>query len=56
MLIGGIESKEADPEDEIRDKNKQPLEVLKTFLDTIGKKNPTIELVTTASIKGEESY
>ncbi|MBD0350012.1 MAG: cyanophycinase [Flavisolibacter sp.] len=56
MLIGGKESKEADPEDEIRDKNKQPLEVLKTFLDTIGKKNPTIELVTTASTGGEESY
>jgi cyanophycinase len=57
LIIGGAENK---GEDAAKDKhtpsNFERLEVLKTFVKLTGKENPVIEVFTTASSEGEESF
>ena len=57
VIVGGKEDKG----DDEKDKKKKPdayqhLEILKTFVDLTGKKNPTVEVITSASALGDESF
>ena len=56
MLIGGKENKGNGQENDIAKENQQPLEILKAFVELIGKKNPLLEVITSASQEGEESF
>ena len=57
LIIGGAENK---GEEEAKEKQTpsdfERLEVLKTFIALTGKEDPVIEVITTASSEGEESY
>jgi cyanophycinase len=56
FIVGGAENKEGQPKNKMDDENFIQHEVLQTFLDLIGKKDPVIEVITTASSEGEESF
>jgi cyanophycinase len=57
LIIGGKESKdETEPENKETPHNFTGLEILKTFVELTGKKNPVVEVVTTASSVGDESF
>lgn len=57
LVIGGKENKgENGPEEKELPGNFVKLEVLKTFVDLIKKKDPVIEVVTSASSEGEDSF
>lgn len=57
VAIGGHENKSSVPEKKVQvEENYDPLEILKTFASLIKKENPVIEIITTASSQGEESY
>ena len=54
--IGGHENKGEAPETVAQKEDPNKLEVLKDFVKLIGKKDPVIELITTASTKGDEQF
>jgi cyanophycinase len=56
VIIGGSEDKGDGPKEEVPEENFTPLEVLQYFADTIQNDNPNIEVVTTASEQGEQSF
>jgi cyanophycinase len=56
VIIGGKENKGEQSEKEINSDNVVPLEVLKTFVDVIPKKNAVVEVITSASGEGNESF
>jgi cyanophycinase len=57
LVIGGAENKgEEAPEKKETPNNFTGLEVLRTFVELTGKENPTIEVVTSASTLGDESF
>lgn len=57
LIIGGKENKGAEePEDKEKSKDFERFGILKTFIELTGKKNPVIEVVTSASSEGEESF
>src|SRR5688500_7360589 len=56
IIIGGKENKGNEPEQEMSPYNYVPMEILKTFLDFIKSKEPIIEIITTASSEGKESF
>ncbi|WP_162618721.1 cyanophycinase [Pedobacter yulinensis] len=56
LIVGGHEDKTGIPETKVQKANYHPLEVLRTFIELTGKKQPAIELITTASSAGEETF
>jgi cyanophycinase len=56
VIIGGKENKSNEPEQEMSPENYVPMEVLKTFIGLIKRKEPVIEVITTASSEGDESF
>ena len=56
VIIGGNEDKGDESKEGVSQENFTPLEVLQYFADTIKKENPTVEVVTTASEQGDESF
>ncbi|WP_205509553.1 cyanophycinase [Longitalea arenae] len=56
VIIGGKENKGEQPDTEGQPENVIPLEVLKSFASYIRKKNPVVEVITTSSSEGEESF
>jgi cyanophycinase len=56
LIIGGSENKGEMPEDELHRHNFERLEILKAFVNLIGKKDPVVEVITSASGKGGETY
>ena len=57
VLIGGKENKgEEKPEEKEKPQNFVRLEILKAFVDLINKKNPVIEVITSASSDAEELF
>jgi cyanophycinase len=55
VIIGGKENKGEETEKD-KEENILPLEVLKTFVDVIPKKNAVVEVITSASGEGQESF
>jgi cyanophycinase len=55
VIIGGKEDK-GENEDEEKDENETPEGILKCFIGFIEKENPRIEIITTASSEGDESF
>jgi len=57
LIIGGKENKGEDkPEDKEKSKDFERLSIIKTFVELTGKKNPVIEVITTASTVPDESF
>jgi cyanophycinase len=56
VIIGGKENKGQQPDGEGQAENVIQLEILKDFLGTIKKKNPVIEVITSASEEGQEAF
>jgi cyanophycinase len=56
VIVGGKENKGESPEEDGNSDNVIELEVLKKFVGLIPKKDPVVEVVTTASSEGDESY
>jgi cyanophycinase len=58
VIIGGKENKGQQPDQKKEGKSENiiPLEVLKSFVSYINKKDPVIEVITSASGEGEESF
>lgn len=56
VIIGGKENKGEKPDSEVQEENGSPLEILKTIVKLINKPDPLVEIITTASSEGEESY
>ena len=57
LVIGGHENKGEAAEKKVQEGDDfHPLEILRTFVDLTGKKEPVIEVVTTASAEGAESF
>jgi cyanophycinase len=55
-IIGGKENKKDEPEQEMSPENYVPMEILKTFIGLIKRKEPVIEVITSASSEGDESF
>jgi len=56
VIIGGKENKGEQSEKDKNSDNVLPLEILKTFVDVIPKKNAVVEVITSASGEGNESF
>jgi cyanophycinase len=56
LVIGGKEDKGDDAANNGELKTYEPLKILQTFKNLIGKDDPTIEVITTASKEGDESF
>src|SRR5687767_10405335 len=57
LAIGGKESKRLnEPENKKAPDNFTGQEILKKFVELIGKENPVIEVITSASSEGDESF
>jgi len=56
VAIGGHENKGEGPEKETQMEIPNPLEILKIFVDLVRKENAVIEVITTASEEGAESF
>lgn len=56
MAIGGKENKGQQPGKDVPEENFVPLEVLRDFVGLIEKENPVLEVITSASSEGEESF
>src|SRR5688572_21919926 len=56
MIIGGRENKGEEPEEQTKKEHFVKFDVLKSFVELIGKANPLLEIVTTASSEREQSY
>src|SRR4051794_20524201 len=52
VIIGGKENKGQAPTSENQKENSEPLAVLRTFVEIIGRENATIAIVSTASSEG----
>jgi cyanophycinase len=55
-VVGGHENKGEELAKQVQQGKNQPLEILKTFVNIINKENCVIEVITTASSEGNESY
>ena len=56
LVVGGHEDKGQEAQSEVQKKDGRPLEILKAFTELINKENCTIEVVTSASSEGDESF
>jgi len=56
VIIGGKENKDDQPQQEMEPENYVPMEILKTFIGLVKHKEPVIEVITTASSEGDESF
>jgi cyanophycinase len=56
VVIGGHENKGEDPETISQKENPNPLEILESFIKLIPAENPTVEVITSASGEGAESF
>jgi cyanophycinase len=56
VVIGGKENKSGKPDDRVQEKNGSPFEILKTMVKLCNKEDPLIEIITTASSEGDESF
>jgi cyanophycinase len=56
VIIGGKENKSNKPEDHVQEENGSPLEILESVIKLCNKKDPLVEIITTASSAGEESF
>jgi cyanophycinase len=56
VIIGGKENKSSEPEDRVQEENGSPLEILENVVKLCNKKDPLIEIITTASSAGDESF
>jgi cyanophycinase len=56
VIIGGKENKGEKSDQKGQSENVIPLEILKDFLGYIKKKSPVVEVITSASEEGEESF
>jgi cyanophycinase len=56
LVVGGHEDKTGTPEKKVQRDNYAPLEILEAFRDLTSKQNCVIEIVTTASAVGDESF
>lgn len=56
VVVGGHENKGEEPDDNAKDNSCKPLEILRTFIELTGKKEPHIEVITSASSEGDESF
>lgn len=56
LIIGGHENKNGKADNKMQEGNDDPQEILETFLKLTGKKAPCIEVITTASSEGPESF
>jgi cyanophycinase len=56
LVIGGHEDKGQEAESEVQKQNGSPLEILKAFIELIDKEDCTIEVITSASSEGDESF
>jgi len=56
FVVGGHEDKTGKPEKKVQVKNFAPLQILEKFRDLTSKKDCIIEIVTTASTEGDESF
>jgi cyanophycinase len=56
LVVGGHEDKTGTPEKKVQSDNYAPLEILEAFRDLTSKQNCVIEIVTTASAVGDESF
>jgi cyanophycinase len=56
LVVGGHEDKTGSPEKKVQLKNYAPLEILEAFRDLTSKPDCVIEIVTTASAEGDESF
>lgn len=56
VIIGGKENKGNQSDQQGQSENVIPLEILKSFVSYIRKKNPVIEVITSASGEGEASF
>jgi cyanophycinase len=55
-IIGGKENKGEEPEKEAPADNEDKMEVLKGFVELINKKDPQLEVITTAGSEGQETF
>jgi cyanophycinase len=55
-VVGGHEDKSGIPEKKVQEDEHNPLEILETFKNLTGKSDCRIEIVTTASAEGKESF
>jgi cyanophycinase len=56
LIVGGKENKGGSPKDNNNSENVIELEILKKFVGLINKKDPVIEVISTASSEGNESF
>ena len=56
LVVGGHENKGEKPEKKKQEGDYKPLEILETFVKLIGKEDCVIEVITTGSSVGEESF
>jgi cyanophycinase len=56
LVVGGHEDKGQEEQSEVQKKNGKHLEILKAFIDLIDKEDCIIEVITTASSEGAESF
>jgi len=57
LIIGGKEDKgEDESQEEVNPKDPNRLDILKKFIDLTGKPNPVVEIITSASSEGDESF
>src|SRR5215218_3795939 len=56
VIIGGKENKGDKPEQQMSPENYVPLEILKIFIGLVKRKEPVIEVVTSASSEGDASF
>lgn len=56
LIIGGHENKDGSVEKKVQQGDSDHLEVLKAFIKLTGKDDPAIEVITTASSEGKESF
>ena len=56
LVIGGAESKGEDPENHEAPHGYQPLSILKCFTELLHRKDASVEIITSASAEGAESF
>jgi cyanophycinase len=56
LIVGGKENKGQQPNGDVSQRNAKRLEIMKAFVDLTKKQNPVIEVITSASSVGDESF
>jgi len=56
VVIGGKENKSDQPQQKTEPEDYVPMEILKTFIALVRRKEPVVEVVTSASSEGKESF